>query len=319
MPVSRKQDSTGLLRKALIVVALYAVSAPVYAEVSGTNSPLPERRSAAHTAKKHTRKSDQAYLTEQSPLPVRVITSPEEAQYAAADKKNDKQTAYATLVATKIAAQASEEQAHWAKVSGVTSIVSTVASGASTVVALFGLVWVLKTFRETERTATAAVHATKAAKRQLKLATQEFVANNRPRLIVRSISILRQGDELKILYSIVNTGGAGCKLVDSLVLTEFVSQDTPIQNLRAYRNKSLTERTFAPGQYYDELYVPINDHIAYMVGGPFAGMFHGTLYFTGAFRYEDDLGNSRNAVFRRKYRDNGGFCRTDDPDHEFSD
>lgn len=299
------------LARTSIIVALCTIYASAAAQKIEGNSTTPKQHPAGHPAKGHAHKIDKAYPTEQSPFPVSVIASPDEARAAAADKIGDKQTARATLKAAEIAAQATEEQACWAKISGIASVLSTIIAGT-------GLYWVLKTFGETKRTASAAVNAANSAEHQVELAREEFIANNRPRLIVRNISITNEGGARKILYSVVNIGGARCKLVDSLVMTEFVGQGNPIRNLRAYQSKTLTERAFAPGQYYDELYSPSSDHMTYIESGPFRGMYHGTLYFTGALRYEDDLGNSRNAVFRRKY-ENGGFYRTDDQDHEFSD
>jgi hypothetical protein len=162
------------------------------------------------------------------------------------------------------------------------------------------------------------VDTARAAEQQVKVARDQFIGSNRPRLMVRSISMEGAGAETRILYSIVNTGNSKCKLVDSFVMTEFVGEGASIRDLRAYQNKMLGEHEFEPGQYFDVYYQPPPDHLAYIEGGDFAGMAHGTLYFTGAFRYLDGLGNSRNAVFRRRFA-NHSFHRADNPDHEFSD
>ena len=94
-------------------------------------------------------------------------------------------------------------------------------------IALVGTVLVLTAYRETRRSATAAVDAAKYAGSQVKLAREEFIATNRLRLIVRNISLETKDGTSQILYALVNIGGSSCKLVDSFVMDEAVVPGAP--------------------------------------------------------------------------------------------
>lgn len=156
------------------------------------------------------------------------------------------------------------------------------------------------------------------------LAREEFVASHRPKIILRNVSVIEEDGVDKILYSLVNIGESKATIVNSWILGEFIIRGEVIRNMRCAGHDDLGNVELAPGENRDFIYVVPTDVGAslYMKLGRDAIRMtlykDADFYFAGSIRYADDLGNIRTSVFRRKF-DNGGFYRTDDPDHEYAD
>jgi hypothetical protein len=242
---------------------------------SGTTHEAPLARS------KLTETAHNQYVPSDSPLPVTVVSSPNEAANASIRENKTDQFNADYLKSQIRLAVAAERQANAARVAAVLVILDFV-------VAAFALWFLRGTYL--------------AARAQL-----------RPKIIVRNISLEKDSDgKREILYALVNIGTSKGTIVDSWITTEAVEEGEHVRNLRALGHKQLGGPVFAVGQYYDFNF-PLPDGHSKAVGS----LLH-DLYFTGAVRYIDEFGNSRNSVFRRKYR-KGGFHRTDDPDHEYAD
>lgn len=263
------------------------------------------------------------YPTSNDPLPVAVVQSQADASHGVSreeilDKFN---TDY--LETQKRMVAASESQVLIARLLRGVAILDLF-------LAALALCLLLKTYKETRRTAlasiraaNAATRATSIAKEQIRLAREEFASSHRPRIIVRNISIVVENGEMKILYSLTNVGGAKATIANSWIMTELVLRESPIRNLRALGHVDLGEVPFTAGQYYDFHHALSPDVQRFIATHPtqrgFGKAFDAELHFTGSLRYVDELGNSRNSVFRRVLGMDGAFHKSGDPDHEYSD
>jgi hypothetical protein len=164
-----------------------------------------------------------------------------------------------------------------------------------------------------------------AAREAAERSKKEFISSHRPRIILRDIWYEpRQGE---LFYMLFNTGGTAAKIVESWILAEFIPSDRPIRPLRSSGHDELGQITFAVGEMKDLTY-SVPAHIGpYLLtpemmrirterGPPMVGDF----YFTGAILYEDDAGNRRRSVFRRRWdHERQGFFRMEDKDQEYAD
>lgn len=156
------------------------------------------------------------------------------------------------------------------------------------------------------------------------LAREEFVASHRPKIILRNVSVIEEDGIEKILYSLINIGESKATIVNSWILGEFIMKGDAIRNMRCAGHDDLGNVELAPGEDRDFIYVVPTDagSSLYMRLGRDAIRMtlykDADFYFAGSIRYADDLGNIRTSVFRRKF-DNGGFYKTDNPDHEYAD
>jgi hypothetical protein len=160
---------------------------------------------------------------------------------------------------------------------------------------------------------------------QTELGRAEFIATQRPKLIVRAVYIEPNVNGF-IQYSIVNIGGSRATIIESWILAEIISSRGAPQSLLPTGHSDLGRLTFAPGEFRDLSYL-INDGTVQLMLRLPNNRFDfnesqpgGDLYFSGALVYEDDVGNRRRSVFRRKWDMGGkGFLRVADPDLEYAD
>jgi hypothetical protein len=162
----------------------------------------------------------------------------------------------------------------------------------------------------------------------LDLARAEFISSHRPRIIMRDVCEIWEGDAHNILYMLVNSGDAPGTIIESWILAESVKRERPIRNLRSYGHDELGQLTFAAGEMKDLTYpLPPGPNWHLVISSlpelPVGSVQHGAgyaLYFTGAILYADDAGNRRRSVFRRRWDDESkAFVRVDDPDQEYAD
>ena len=263
------------------------------------------------------------YPTSYEPLPVTVAQSQEDASHSVRREEVLDKFNSDYLETQRRMAAASEKQVSIARFVGEAALLDLV-------LAAIALCLLMKTYKETRRTAIASIRAansaaraTNIAKEQIRLAREEFASSHRPQIIVRNISVVVENGEMKILYSLTNVGGAKATLVNSWIMTELVLSESPIRNVRALGHDDLGAVPFGAGQYYDFYHTLSTDAKRFIGTDPnhrgFGRLFDAELHFTGGLRYVDELENSRNSVFRRILRRDGAFHKSSDPDHEYSD
>lgn len=158
--------------------------------------------------------------------------------------------------------------------------------------------------------------------RQIALSREAFIASHRPRIILRNVVRIKEG-ELKLLYELVNTGGSKATVVKSWVTLEFCDP-AEVRNLRCDKHTDLGTALFEAGQLR-EFTCPVDYDLRwpmYMEGqGQRPGRDPvGRLYFAGCLTYQDESGNIRRTVFRRIFdHESKSFVRTSNPDHEYAD
>jgi hypothetical protein len=201
-------------------------------------------------------------------------------------------------------------------------------NGLLFLVAALEFVWIVRQERWMRESVKAANQGVAAAQKsadiaaiQTKLTRELFFASNPPRIVLRNVSLLQDGDGSRILYSLVNSGGTQAKIIESRIIGEWCKRADAIRNVLSTGYNDIGELTLAQGE--------VVENLEYVIP-PFLGLFWalldtpgvteaGVIYFAGSLLYEDPSGHRRRAFFRRAFDPkSGGFCRTDDPDHEYS-
>ncbi|HUX54907.1 MAG TPA: hypothetical protein VMV56_10860 [Williamwhitmania sp.] len=158
-------------------------------------------------------------------------------------------------------------------------------------------------------------------KESVDLAREEFTASHRPRIILRNVSVINENG-YKIIYSLVNIGGSKATIVNSWILTEFINPSMPIRNIRSAGHDDLGKVELQAGECRDFNCELVGDTSLFMRFGKntlrFGENSNADLFFAGSVRYADNFNNIRDSFFRRKF-EGGGFCRTNDADHEYAD
>jgi hypothetical protein len=89
------------------------------------------------------------------------------------------------------------------------------------VVSAFELYFLNRSERTARTAADAALQSAHVATIQTKLTREMFYASYPPCIVLRNVSYLQDEDGNKILYSLVNKGGAPGKLVESRIISEW--------------------------------------------------------------------------------------------------
>jgi len=160
-------------------------------------------------------------------------------------------------------------------------------------------------------------------RKSIGLATKEFVASHRPRIILRNADF-QDGD---VLYMLVNIGDTKATVVESWIMMEFLPDGSPLRPLRSFGYDELSRLVFEAGEMKDLTYaVPgvTGKNSADMIRvGIEEGLIPGQSYFTGTIVYEDDLHVRRRTVFRRRLNVEGKSFERLSPeqerDNEYSD
>jgi hypothetical protein len=227
--------------------------------------------------------------TEQSPVVVKILPATESAGRTAAEaRREDQKTANDDRIARFT------ERLFWATV-------------ALSVIALFQFLAFLWQGWQLQRTVT--------------LARAEFVATHRPRLVVRFVNLIEEGEKRKraIEFTVVNVGLSNASIRGSSVNAEFlVLRET--RNPHTYpQNDLIAPRRFVPGatdRYTFTTIELVNADINELQ----LGVNSMYLRFYGYIVYEDDMGNSRTTFFARNYNVlSESFGAVDDPDYDNSD
>jgi len=164
----------------------------------------------------------------------------------------------------------------------------------------------------------------------LAVARKEFLATHRPRLIVRDVDVVKLDEGWMIQFLIVNEGGSKATLVESWVDVEFPCQN--VRNMMSTGHDDLGRLTFEQGEPKYQLCLIRPQFVAALTSGARAGKRRrgpglwgvtptsNEPIFIGALMYVDEIGNRRRSVFRRIFDPyQGGFVRSDNPDHEYAD
>jgi hypothetical protein len=163
----------------------------------------------------------------------------------------------------------------------------------------------------------------------LHLAKEEFIATHRPRLIVRSVTLLpprhpslpiEPGEPIQIEWAVVNVGNTPAKIIEGnathLVGGQSFNARTPYSSER----NNMTGIALIPGGAYT--FVLQADGVDVQNPAQLDIISRGgmVIYFFGFIMYQDDIGNVRRTAFCRRYDPIvGRFRLVDDPDYEYTD
>ncbi|WP_293905716.1 hypothetical protein [Phenylobacterium sp.] len=162
------------------------------------------------------------------------------------------------------------------------------------------------------------------AKLQHGLAREVFYVEHRPRLLIKDVFFLPDGD---LTFEILNVGGSPATVIAGWFALGNVTDH------RHFKDPGVGEVTRVKGMTYErgelrsyKKEIPPEADIARRLTDRLAkpGESGGNFYFYGAFSYADgrgeEVGSTYLSVFRRKWNPlNTQFERTGNPDHEFAD
>lgn len=160
-------------------------------------------------------------------------------------------------------------------------------------------------------------------RKSIDLATKEFIATHRPRIVLRNID-LASGS---VLYVLVNIGDTKATIVESWIMMEFLPDSSALRPLRSLGHDDLGRLVFEAGEMKELTYVAPGvtgaSADAMIRVGIEEGLIAGHAYFTGTIVYEDDRHVRRRAVFRRRLNTKGESFERLSPeqerDNEYSD
>jgi hypothetical protein len=173
-----------------------------------------------------------------------------------------------------------------------------------------------------DRTANAAVRAAEVANR-------EFISSNRPKIIVRRVSLdiltTDEGESAQIQYIVSNVGNTDATVVESNATTQILKSDYPEVGGSAIfpsvlpfskQTDAIPNRSYAPGS--TDAFIAVTDSdLSSARWGAVRG--HATIIFFGYIIYEDGNGVVRRTQFCRAYDPETRRFTVADAEHEYAD
>jgi len=154
---------------------------------------------------------------------------------------------------------------------------------------------------------------------QTEISRQQFLATHRPRIIMRNVYMTDVAEQLAIHYTLVNTGGSDATIVNSRFYAESIPQYIFMRDADCSDHSELGEIILVAGDGRAfEYQIPDVDSAIWNITAFYNDSINTLICFVGSVRYTDSFGNIRTSVFRRRF-DGSGFCKTDNPDHEYTD
>jgi hypothetical protein len=273
--------------------------------------------------------------TNNDPLPVAVIQSATDASHAVERERNGDKFNKDYLDSQFLLAVASKKQANAAIASAVIALGGTIVAG-------FGLCFLMKTYRETKITARASIRSAYAAKKAAKAAEsaaretmlqaedlrQAKILEHRPRLHIRNV-VLRQplfqrGMPIHGQFYVSNVGGVRAHVVESHCEILWNVNGLPME--RPYEGKDGNNAipgnpTIAPGSSTVGVFISEAPFLLDAIPGSSQPGIP-KLYILGWVDYMDDLAIRRRVAFCREFMQREGSARfypVNDPDYEYEE
>ena len=159
---------------------------------------------------------------------------------------------------------------------------------------------------QTKRSADAGIDAVNKTGEAIQIARQEFVANHRPKIILREaiIGSVLEGEKITVMFVLANIGETAGTIVDSRITLEIVAENVErlFLHVSVEQHADLGIVPFAAGEQrifnYPHDDAPPWHAIAFSKqSGPGSG--YQTIHLTGQILYRDEFGVPRRTAFRR--------------------
>ena len=170
------------------------------------------------------------------------------------------------------------------------------------------------------------------AKKQHGLGRVQFFADHRPRVVLKDVFFSAAGRFDTLTFELANIGGSEAKVTGGFVAIGFVTDHRRFKSMAEGSLDSVDSANLQAGELrqFDRA---VPSDVQYHMRFPNAARILnvdnprpplGKLYFFGSLLYVDGRGEEfgivRMSVFRREWRpEEGAFCRTNNPDHEYAD
>lgn len=196
---------------------------------------------------------------------------------------------------------------------------------AGIVVAIF----TARLWRTQRETVAIAATQTDISNAQASIARDQFLAEHRPKLVLKDVYFSSDDDFAEVTFEIGNVGSTTACIQSGFVALEFVRDSRQFKSSEGRSLEPLSRSGFSAASLRP-FAIRTTDEMQENLGllqfatGIESAPSGPHLYFFGVLRYTDirgaETGVVRTSVFRRLYRpDDGTFRRTGDPDHEYAD
>jgi hypothetical protein len=160
---------------------------------------------------------------------------------------------------------------------------------------------------------------------------QQFFAEHRPRVVLKDVFFSAEGEFGTVTFELANIGGSEARVTGGFVAIGFVTDQRQFKSMTEGSLDSVDRARLEAGELR-QFARDVPHEVQYHMRFPNAARMRdpgnpkplGKLYFFGSLLYVDgrgeEFGTVRMSVFRREWHpEEGAFCRTNNPDHEYAD